>query len=150
MTLIRNTLFAVTGALALLACAGDTVSESDARNFHLAIEASNAGTRLTNRYVTEGTTPSPEQRNLVLRHTRIALEHTRLVRDRALASMHDDMPVMFRNRFERGLELVAEGIENRRPGLMAEGHRHIEAWADWVESNAAEIRFPPKPADQDG
>ncbi len=135
-------------ATALSACTPGGVPAADALNFHLAIEASNAGTRLTNRFTTSGAVPTPEERALVLRHTRIAIEHSRLVRDRSLAAMHDDMPVMFRNRFERGLELVATGIESRRPDLMAEGHRHIEAWADWVESNAASIDFPPKPVAQ--
>lgn len=126
-------------------CGPAPITDSDAMHFHAAIDASNAGTRLTNRYVSAGTTPTAAERGEVLHHTRVALEHTRQVRDAALAAMHDDMRVMFRSRFERGLELIVRGIEGRRPDLMAEGHRHLDAWADWIESEGASIRFPPRP-----
>jgi len=132
-------------ALLLVGCERDRDVNPDALHFHSAIEASNDATRLTNRFTTSGWVPSQEERDSILHLTRVALEHADLVRDIGLARMHDDMPRVFRDRFVRGLRAVASGLETRNPTLMAEGHMHLEKWADWLESHAHEIRFPPRP-----
>lgn len=130
----------------LAACENPGEAASDAANFYLAIEASNEAVRLTNRFTTTGETPSQAERDEILRHTRVALEHAAMIRNRGLARMHDDMPRMFRERFEHGLRTVAQGLAERSPQLMGQGHEHLDRWADWLESNAHEIRFPPRPA----
>jgi len=132
-------------ALLFAGCGREHDAGPDALHFHSAIQASNDATRLTNRFTTSGRVPSQEERDGILHLTRIALEHADLVRDIGLARMHDDMPRVFRDRFVRGLRAVASGLETRNPTLMAEGHMHLDKWADWLESHAHEIRFPPRP-----
>ncbi len=131
--------------MASVGCEREHDLNPDALHFHLAIEASNDATRLTNRFTTSGQVPNQEERDAILRLTRIALEHADMVRDIGLARMHDDMPRIFRDRFVRGLRSVASGLEARDPQLMAEGHLHLDKWADWLESHAHEIRFPSRP-----
>lgn len=138
----------VTGLLALAALAGcsDPGTEAaSAANFHLAIDASNAANRLTNEVTSSGRVPTREERDTIRLHTAIALEHAELVDHRMLARMHDDMPRIYRDAFVRGLGTVLQGLHEEDPRLLAEGHRHIDRWADWLEANAHEIEFPPRP-----
>jgi hypothetical protein len=136
-------LFAV---LALSGCQDPAERAADAANFHLAIDASNEATRITNRFTTTGTVPTEADRAAIRLQTNLALEHAIMVRDRSLAHMHDDMPRVFHDRFVRGLRTVSRGLDERSPELMADGHEHLEKWADWLEAHAHEIRFPPPPA----
>jgi hypothetical protein len=137
-------------ALAALAgCSDPAVEAASATNFHLAIDASNAANRLTNEVTSSGLVPTREERDTIRLHTAIALEHAELVTDRTLDRMHDDMPRIYRDAFVRGLRTVLQGLIDEDPRLLAEGHRHIDRWADWLEANAHEIQFPPRPATAD-
>jgi hypothetical protein len=51
----------------------------------------------------------------------------------------------FRDDFEAGLAQVEDALLARDPDLMAEGYERVERWLDWLETNAREVRFPPKP-----
>lgn len=133
----------------LVGCSDPGAEAASAANFHLAIDASNAANRLTNEVARTGRVATREERDAIRLHTAIALEHAELVDDRMLARMHDDMPRIYRDAFVRGLRTVLLGLSDEDPRLMAEGHRHIERWADWLEANAHEIEFPPRPATAD-
>lgn len=111
--------------------------------FYAAIEASNEATRLTNRYMSGDTPPDETELQEILQHTRAAIEHAAGLEDEVLERMHPDMREQFRNRYEASLARIADGIRNKDPDLMAEGHWMLDQWAVWIEEHTDEIRFPP-------
>lgn len=127
-------------------CADPAVEAASAANFYLAIDASNAANRLTNEVTSTGRVATREEREAIRLQTAVALEHADLVDNRTLARMHDDMPRIFRDAFVRGLRIILQGLDEENPQLLAEGHRHVDRWAEWLESNVHEIEFPPRPA----
>lgn len=117
---------------------------ADASAFYRAVDASNAATRLTNRYTTTGAVPSEDDLDAIRVHVRLALEAVRATRDGILDRMHPELKDMYRTEFEGGLALVDRALSDRDARMLADGYWRVERWLDWLEANADEIRFPPR------
>lgn len=140
-------------ALVLASCSpGSNWSAEERKNanhFFQSLNASAAATKLTNRE------PPPGQivmlgAEKILAHHKTALREARLVSDGVLDKAHPALRQHFRTEYEKGLELVIQGMElgmssgpsQESVRLSYEGALLLNRWVDWLNAHNKEIRIP--------
>lgn len=71
-----------------------------------------------------------------------ALEQARLVRDDVLEKALAGMSGPFRQKYQRGLELVLRNLEVGDIQAELEGSRLLNEWVDWMNAHRRAARFP--------
>ena len=77
-----------------------------------------------------------------LEHRERALREARSVRDDVLAKAHPDLPLHFRNEFQRSMELFVKAARLRESDLEAEAIRLRKRFGEWYRRHGEEIRVP--------
>jgi hypothetical protein len=75
-------------------------------------------------------------------HFKLALAEARLVTSQVLAKMHPELPVVYKEKYIRCLELAIMGLESGDSRIAFAAGDTSKAWNDWWAANKNNVRFP--------
>lgn len=142
---INFLIICLTVSLLFSACSKNDIWSSEDKASYIHYRNSQEANKKTTKILNKGDAyrqVSQDDLSMMREYMRTALSEAKMVNDTFLDKVHPEFQKLYRQEYQKSLELRIINLEEMNVSAEIEGQSLYNTWVDWFNSHKRELQFP--------